>query len=303
MSQILNEIRWTTLTDPYFLEYSDVLDRAFDVPTGGRYLDDFPIWNPATPMGDSRYQLCGWRGNRLVSTASIRFARYKWLSGDETPMGLIGAVATHPEFVRRGLASEAMGFLLQEGLRRKVEVFALWGAESSVYSRKQFKFGGKQVRVPLSSLSLRKAGSEGLTIKSGYSPEIVSILRSRESGLIYSAGDRTWIDKHKNTEWRTAWRGNQCVAYVAWNRGIDLKGIIHEAEGNDDALIAILSGLKSSNPSLELLVHPTRVADFCEEGVSIPESGEFLAQFRVQPGAIFSEIEMDSIWLSGMDSC
>ena len=73
--------------------------------------------------------------------------------------------------------------------------------------------------------------------------------------------DRNWISRHRNVEWRTLWKDGICLAYLAFNRGIDLTQMVHELEGREDALIILLADLKKEQPGLELLLHPSRNFD------------------------------------------
>lgn len=308
MSETLNEIRWTPLSAPYQREYSDLVDRAFSLTGSAHYLHDFPIWDPSLALGVIRHQISAWRGNRLIASASIHFTKYRGLSGDETSVGLIGAVVTHPDFQKKGLASEAIDYLLHEGLRRKVEVFALWGSESALYKRKGFRFGGKQMRIALTNLSLKKNTLSGYEIRKAYDPEVVSVLRARKIGVIYTAADRDWISNHRNVQWRTLWKEGNCLGFLAFQRGIDLTNMIHELEGNKDVIIALLTELYAEHPELELLVHPSRLPEICTENATSPgttalEPEEHLAQFRVQPGAVFTDVDLQTLWFSGLDSC
>lgn len=303
MPQTLNEIRWTTLSEPYQREYSDLLDRAFSLTGNTHYLQDFPIWDPALSLGAERYQISAWRGNRLITSASIRFTRYRWLSGDETSLGLIGAVVTHPDFQKKGFASEAIDYLLHEGLRKKVDVFALWGSESALYRRKGFRFGGNQTRIVLRDLPLKQNALSGYQIRKEYDPDVVSILRARESGVIYTAADRTWVSKHRNVQWRTLWKEGSCLGFLAFERGIDLPNMIHELEGREDVMIALLTEMQRERPELELLVHPSRLTELGVHGFKSANPIESLAQFRIQPGAIFTAVDLESLWFSGLDSC
>ncbi len=304
------QIRWSTLnsaiTKSDAQNYHGLLDRAFGLSPEQSYLEDFPVWDPEIVPGPDRFQLCGWAGNRLVTTASIRFVELRPPdSGSERALklGMIGAVATHPEFAKKGLASEALDLVLREGVKRGTELYVLWGAASPIYSKRGFTFGGKQIRVPLPELAIAETSLRGFELRSGWDVAIAEMLLRRRSGVLYRDADILWLSRHANVEWRTLWLDRKCLAYCAWNRGIDLPGIIHELDGTDEGMRELLRAIRARYPELVLLAHPDR----------LPPSDhpvEILAQFRFEP-LLRKELGTDpgsselvaKLWFSGMDSC
>jgi hypothetical protein len=224
---------------------------------------------------------------------------FRFADGPETRFGLIGAVATHPDFARRGYASEAIALVMHEGVRREVGAFALWGSESSIYRKRGFEFGGKQVRVSLRSLRLPKPAVSGFEFRTGWDPAIAEHLRGRKAGVLYDEFDPHWVARHRNVEWRTLWLDGKCLAYCAWNRGIDLPNIIHELDGEPTACLTLLKLLRDRYDDLEWIAHPDRFERWGIGGWETA-STEPLAQFRL--GSLDPE-RVASIWFSGMDSC
>src|SRR5665647_1126744 len=161
-------LTWRVLIPVNRREYSLLIDRAFALSAPSSYLDDFPVWDPDITPSPNRHQVGGFYGPRLVCSASIRVVNYRFLDGTDTRFGLIGAVATHPEFARRGYASEAIALVIHEGDRRGVNAFALWGSESPIYRKRMFEFGGKQQRAPLRSLNLPKPAVVGFEFRTGW---------------------------------------------------------------------------------------------------------------------------------------
>src|SRR5690606_13784419 len=111
-------------------------------------------------IGSHGVAFVGWfEGERLVSVAGARRAE-AWIArrpGEDeaalvavrVPMGIIGAVATTPDFRGKGLATQAvaaaLGWLEGQGALFQV----LWGAEHDLYRRLGFELCGEQMRVPL----------------------------------------------------------------------------------------------------------------------------------------------------------
>jgi GNAT superfamily N-acetyltransferase len=290
---------WRVLSPGSRREYSLLIDQAFALEAPKSYLKDFPVWDPEIIPAASRHQVGGFHGPRLVCTASIRFATYRFPDGLETRFGLIGAVATHPNFTSKGYASEAIALVIHEGDRRGVNRFVLWGSESPIYRKRMFEFGGRQLRVPLKSLQLPRPTIEGFEFRSGWDAAIAVHLLARKAGLRYEDSDLLWLSRHPNVEWRTLWIDGKCLAYCAWNRGIDLPNIIHELDGEPSACVALLRLLQDRYTDLEWIAHPDLLDRWkiigAENGIVEP-----LAQFRLR--TLVGE-RIESIWFSGMDSC
>jgi GNAT superfamily N-acetyltransferase len=292
-------LNWRAVTAGERSEYSRLLDRAFGLSVPMGYLQDFPVWDPEVSPAPNRYQIGGFQGPRLVCTASVRVAHYRFADGVETKLGLIGAVATHPDFANKGHASEAIALVIHEGERRGVNGFALWGSESPLYKKRNFEFAGRQLRVGLGALKLPKAPLEGFEFRAGWDFAIAEHLLKRKSGLRYIDSDVLWLSRHLNVEWRTLWLGGKCIAYAAWNRGIDLPGIIHELDGEPTACLTLLRMLQDRYDKLEWIAHPDL---FVRWKIAGSETGvtEALAQFRRRT---LDDSRVDTIWFSGMDSC
>lgn len=292
-------LTWRVLVPTQNREVSLLLDRAFELSSPKSYLDDFPVWDPKLMPAENRHQIGGFHGNRIVSTASIRFAKYRFQDGTEKTLGLIGAVATHPDFGEKGYASEAIELVIHEGERRGVDAYVLWGSESPIYKRRLFAFAGKQIQVPLRALTLPKSTIEGFEFRSGWDVAIAEHLLARKAGILYANSDLLWLSRHKNVEWRTLWLDGKCAAYAAWNRGIDLPNIIHELDGEPAACIALLGLIQARHGYLEWIAHPDRIAGWglgVRDGIPV----EPLAQFRLRT---IEAGRVDSMWFSGMDSC
>jgi GNAT superfamily N-acetyltransferase len=292
-------LTWRTLTSADSREVSPLLDQSFDLKPPHSYLRDFPVWDPAITPSPNRFQVGGFLGDKLVSTASLRVADYRFHNGSTSKFGLVGAVATHPEHLKKGFATEALSQVIQEGERRSVETFVLWGSESPLYVNQKFKFSGLQTRVPLRSLVIPKTILKGFELRMGWDEVIGEFILNRNVGLQYAPSDLLWLSRHPSVEWRTFWLDGKCLAYCAWNRGIDLPNMIHELDGDHGAVLTLLRFMQERYPELEWITH----SDFISKlGIEGSESGvhENLAQFR---GENIDSSFTNRIWFSGMDSC
>ncbi len=279
--------------------YSALIDASFGLLAPLSYLDDFPVWDPEVPNQWCRYQIGAWSEGTFVGTASLRIVNYQPSTGEAIHLGLIGAVATHPSFQGKGIASQLLEKIINEGERKKVNLFSLWGSESHLYKNKGFEFAGLQIRSPLNKIKLEGPTLKHFEIREGLSDSVFSFFLSRKYGVLYDPEDLLWMKKQKNVIWRSVWVDGEIEAYCAWNRGIDLPNMIHELGGSEEGRRTLLEAVSVSHPHLELMHHP------CLEKRGIISSApiEFLAQFRLGveservPGLI------GEIWLSGMDSC
>lgn len=276
----------------------DLLNRAFRLSPPADYLEDFPVWNPAIVPAPNRFQIGGFAGERLVASASLRTVDYFFSDGECAKLGLIGAVATDPDFVGKGFGSAALEHVMEEGTKRRVQSFVLWGSESSLYRDRGFQFGGRQLRVGISDLGITKNDSDAFELRSGWDVAIAEFFLRRKTGVRYSDADILWLKRHRNTEWRTLWVDEKCVAYAAWNRGIDLPGIIHEVDAIDTHHAKIMLRLiQARYPTLEWITSPAQLSAW-DLNPSTEGTSEFLAQFRNMDSA-----RLATVWFSGMDAC
>lgn len=290
---------WRTIAPTDAQEYGALIDTAFGLVTPLHYLADFPVWDPTLFNQTNRFQLGGWSDGKLVATASLRFVKYRLASGMIAKLGLIGAVAISPELQGQGLGTKLLEALIAEGEAREVDALILWGAESPLYVRQGFKFGGRQVRSTFDHLQIEGELLEGFEIRTGWDEVIAEHLLSRKTGLLYQDADILWLSRHGSVEWRTLWMDGKCVAYCGWNRGIDLANLVHELGGSEIGMRTLLDFLSRRYSFLELLHHPS----MSRIGVHSRAEIEFLAQFRIAHEVSPIREALDELWFSGMDSC
>lgn len=272
-----------------------LLYEGFPVPQGKSFFDDFPVWNPTLP-NPARFQLGAFISNRLVGSASLRFADYI-LNGKRYPIAMLGAVVTDAEFQKQGVASRLVEKLCAEADHREVKATMLWGSDLKFYSRFGFSAGGQQWRASLQALS--PIGKTGSDIREGWSPRIFDFFRERREGVQYLSGDFAWLCKHKNVNWITKWQNGNPTAYVAIGRGIDLSNLVHEFGGEENALLDLLSFTSRAIPKSEQLFHPKHILQypFLSKLISPVRETQFLIRKKD------SSFPEDDVWLTGMDSC
>lgn len=279
-------------------QFSQLLDQAFSLPAGAHYLEDFPIWDESVSTAGPRLVRIGiFDDDHLVGCAGVRIAELK-VSSERIPVGLIGAVATHPDYRSRGLASQAVEFAVKWARARGAAGVFLWGSEHSFYQRLGFMLAGRQMQLALSEMALPAAAS---SVGKGWTPGIFDALKKREGGLALQDSDRTWYAAHRHVDWY--WLGEALApkAYAAIGRGIDLSGIIHEWGGEREALTALFTAMKKSHPDVSLLGHPEILRSYRLLPAQEPlEQG--LALVQVFDTKVLSEKILSSTWIWGLDA-
>ncbi|MEO7164423.1 MAG: GNAT family N-acetyltransferase, partial [Bdellovibrionia bacterium] len=269
-------------------QFSSLLDLCFSVDEGSRFFDDFPIWDHS--LKTERLMRFGiFHGDQLICSCAIRHAALGNLCADSLPVALIGAVATHPSWRGRGLASLLVNRALRWGEEQGAILAFLWGSEHSLYQRLGFELCGEQFRMPLRSLGLCDLTNspDSGKISRNWVPELYDLVRARSGGLSLTNDDRLWFEAHKNVEWFYLTNENNLEAYAAYGRGIDLQGIVHEWGGDKASLRRILWQIYKTNPNAELLGPASAVTDF-----EIPKKSvisEYLCMAKIlKPGLFFS---------------
>ncbi len=243
--------------------FSQLLDRAFAIPDGRHYLDDFPVWDPARgpavdqnrPDGLGLLRLGAFtQTGQLAAAAGIRLARLHTQPGRPLLLaGLVGAVVTEPEFRGQGLASQLVEQAVGWARARGALAVFLWGSEHSLYQRLGFELCGTQNLVPLSQLNLGKPRA----VHTGWNPGLFELRREKRDGLVLEVSDQSWFSAHRGVDW--FWTGDpeRPEAFAAMNRGIDLAGIVHEWGGETGALHAVLAAIQRVRPDAAILGNPT----------------------------------------------
>ncbi len=285
--------------------FAALLDYSFKVPEGHAFLGDFPIWDECiVPASDEIVRLGAFTVGRreLAACAGVRMARLATSEG-ERPVALIGAVATHEAYRGAGLASSLVSLATDWAKARGATAVFLWGSEHSLYQRLGFELYGAQVMLPLDSMSISE--SPAANVQVGWDRLIFRKLRERVGGLVLADSDERWIAAHRSVEW--FWTGDrqQCDAYVAVGRGIDLQGIVHEWGGDVTALRSLLAWLREQRPGLNLLGAPWILSKYgIEFGQATPE---FLCLARMlDPESEFTAArrlaDQVPVWIWGLDA-
>jgi hypothetical protein len=232
-------------------------------------------------------------------------------------IGIVGGVATDEKHRGRGLAEALLREVVASADQEGIPALVLWGNPSRLYLDQGFRPLGKQLRVPLSELSLPEPQTientqnhpENESLRLGFGPGILDWLQRRATGLAVTAKDGDWLQAHRNTRWLSLVAPGSpaketVFAYAALDRGIDLPDLVHEWGGEPARLLKLLALLRDQRPGLALLGHPSQ---FLELGIIEGSKGlppgaieEPMALFRLQAPEL--ELPLSGSWLWGLDA-
>jgi len=255
----LDSLKITEIAEADSQQVNQLVSEAFEYPSGQHYFDDFPVWGSSGVI-----RIGGYSGNRLISHVGIQYRRLKAIeaSGGSSAssvshrVALIGAVATRDAFRGMGIGSKMMSEAIRRIDEQGCDWSFLWGSEHTFYARFGFHLEGTQRRALLSDLFMNDASRGGshsghsIEIQHGFCDRIFEDFISRTDGIVFDRMDREWLSKQNTVQW--LWT-DQPFAYVAYERGMDLKEMVHEFGGDRDGVLKLLRHLAERNPGAQLL--------------------------------------------------
>lgn len=290
---MVTDVEFLAISGPDGLrQLGELLDRAFKVPAGTHFLEDFPVWTEWPGAENSVHRFGAFQSGRLIASTCARVTVMK-STAKSVRIGIIGGVATEEIARGQGLATRLVGDAVKWLESQKVALAVLWGSEHEFYARFGFALSGEQVLVPLSAVSLpdslAKAGQ-------GWNPALFPLLKERQLGVQYQDADLEWLKKHRHVRWYWSGPVERPTAYAALGKGIDLHDIVHEWGGEAQPLRELLRQIRDDHPSASLLGPPALMAKILP-AVRLPPS-EFLGLVRVFDSA---QLRGVPIWFWGLD--
>lgn len=207
----------------------DLLELAFgEREIFAAYLSFDPLYRPE----DILLAVCG---DLPVACVQI-FTKRIWLRGTELKLGGIGSVATHPEFRRRGLASELLQRAEAEMRARDMHLALLFSGRLEFYERRGW------LALPLAQVALHRSARPG-SLPSGASlrgfcgsdlPSVSQIYDSYCDGM-----DGTALRSPDYWRGQLAYAGSPGERFLvaerlgeiaAYARGVRLEGVSHAME-------------------------------------------------------------------------
>lgn len=234
--------------------FAELLNLCFAPPSTGtgahaaNFLDDFPIWDPYySPPKAIRLGIIF--EDRLIACVAGRIAE---LSGHQ--IGMIGAVATHPDFRKSGLATLLLRNLQAALLDLGSQGNILFSSPSTFYEKLGFKPYGTQLICPLTQApSPTESQTQEGQIQMGWCDGIFDLMVQRNSAckgaISLNPEDIRWVRRHKNVTYLYYGKPFQPLAFVALNRGLDLQGFVHDWAGDPELVRHLLAFASHQMPA------------------------------------------------------
>ena len=281
----------TKLRPDQFSLVNRLVSKAFGYTPPHIFFDDFPIWN----FESKSIQHYGiFEGDQLISHVGVRHAQLKTTHG-ATPISMIGAVATDENFRGRGLSTRLMKHALHEIDPGESPWTILWGSEHQFYGKLGFNLQGKQIRIPLSRLSINPVHAKSSLIQTGVNSKIIHSLISEKIGVSLSSNDSKWIEAHQTIQWYSI---SEPFAFVAFQRGMDLHHLIHEMGGDRKSMDSLLFHIAMRDPMAEVLGKQEQLQKMGIDSKLGIEEHLCLARPRNQ-----NQKWNDEFWVSGISAC
>jgi GNAT superfamily N-acetyltransferase len=283
----LLEIKEIAVRDAGTLD--ELVSRAFQYQAPHHFLEDFPIWGT-----DRALRLGIFEKNQLVSHVGIRFCEMQTSRGFER-IALIGAVATHEEHRGKGLSTTLLRDAIQRVEARSCHWSVLWGSEHEFYGRLGFKLEGTQARALISDLAINTAGLQSSPVKAGLTESIFQDFLRRKTGIQFTEADRSWFFSHPTVEWHYL---DEPFSYVAYQRGMDLKHMVHEMGGDLRGIQKILYHIYLQCPIAQVM---GQTDDLIKLG--FPMKAIFEENLCLARPTFAGEKWKPEYWISGLSAC
>ncbi len=243
-----------------------------------------------------------YKDGQIAASASL-FEQSMIIPDASYRIGIIAAVATHPNFRNQGFSTQILEEMEMLGREKNLDALVLWSQQEEFYEKVGFKTFGKQELYSLGGFNY-EGPPQGLIIPGWDEPGKLSLLY-REHAMRSDRTDEYWncltqiksVQRYhlKNT------KSAEITAYVGIGRGKDMQNIIHEWGGEAESLRYLLKQILMRSQELIWLTHPN-LKDPIRE--ILPENS------KVQSGVLglikclnsIPQKSQDQIWFWGLDS-
>ena len=217
-------------------------------------------------------------------------------------LAIIGAVATDEGFRGQGLSTQVLAWLEESARALKMDGIVLWSDKTEFYAKSGFAPAGKQLIISLEQLPKPTSMAPGAPVY-GWDWAQVRILYTRHRMRV-ARTEEHWkaIERIKSCT-RIQWvdASGRVQAYLGFDRGRDMNGIIHEWGGDKSALHCLLWTVLQSRPNLMWLTHPALrdpIMAILPDGRAIDGTLALFKSLNPQVTAA----DLDNTWFWGLDS-
>lgn len=277
--------------------WTEFLDGAFGYTPPHSFAVDF------APLFESealRHSRLVWKDGEIVSSA-ILFPATAITATRSLRLGIIGAVATGPRYRGLGLSTQVLRELEGAAATSGLEGIILWSDQREFYAKAGYSMAGRQQIYPLETLAAPSVLTEGTPVYGWDWPQVRAIyerhgLRVDRSGAYWKSLEG--IKSCTRVQWISD--DGRVLAYLGFDRGKDLHGIVHEWGGEPLALHCLLWTVLQNRPGLLWLTHPQLRDPIRPLLVADPMPGT-LGLFKSLSPAVKAS-DLDCAWFWGLDS-
>lgn len=279
-------------------EWISFLDSQFEYGDSHSYGVDFAPLFEDKAISNSRLIYIDGR----IAASAIVYPKKMFIGEDTLNLGVIGAVATHPDFRNQGMSSAIIEELEKIAQSLKLDGMILWSDKEEFYSKLGFFPLGQQLIYFLASLESAPEVSGKATrgwnlaqVSNLYNMHVVRSERTQEYWKslerITSCDRYQWVDDTGAVK-----------AYLGFNRGKDMQNVIHEWGGEADFLHALVSEVLRTHPNLMWLTHPDLNDPIRKK---LPTDEKPILKSHLGLMRLFHKIEpaiIERLWFWGLDS-
>jgi predicted N-acetyltransferase YhbS len=279
-------------------KWTEFLNRNFGYQTPNSYAVDFAPLFDSNALGHSRL---AWINNKIASSATL-YPTTAITPQQQIKLGIIGAVATSEEFRGKGLSQQLLQELEATARSLKLDALMLWSDQREFYTKAGFQQVGKQEVFGLADLPPPEMLMSGTAVYGWDWHQVRAIYENHPTRV--QRTDAYWhaLENIKSCT-RVQWIDDTgtVLAYLGFDRGKDLHGIVHEWGGTPQALHCLLWVVLQNRPNLMWLTHPALEDPIRAALPTEPLSQSTLAFAKILNRSMSYE-SFENIWFWGLDS-
>lgn len=279
-------------------QWAEFLNRNFGYEPGQSYSTDFaPLFVPQALAGSRLF----WKDGKIASSATLYPVSALTPAG-RLDLGIVGAVATDETYRGQGLSTKLLTEVEKIAQAKSLDAIVLWSDQLEFYGKAGYQPVGSQEIYALSTLPKPAKLASGTAAYGWDWKQVRSSYEAHSSRIERS--DEYWksLEGIRSCT-RVQWLDEQGVvkAYLGFDRGKDLNGIIHEWGGEAKALTSLLWVVLHNRPNLLWLTHPNLNDPIRAQLDDTPVVQSHMALTKLlKPGLSIKPFE--DLWFWGLDS-
>lgn len=290
---------YTRACRPEDIQYwAEFLNRNFGYGRGESYEVDFAPLFDSGALSRSRLV---WSGDKIISSAT--FYPLTAITPRRTlKLAVVGAVATEKAFRGQGVSRQILQEIEIAAKAARIEGLILWSDQTEFYEKLGFLSVGKQFVCSLSNLPKPNFTPVGVPAYGWNFQQVRSLYNRHKMRVLRTDAHWKAIERISSCT-RVQWLDNsgRTTAYLGFDRGKDLHGIIHEWGGEKNALHSLLWTVLQSRKNLMWLSNPFLDDPILELLPQAKGSETPLALFKPISTSLAAQ-DFEQAWFWGLDS-